>query len=165
MAFDAFIKIHGIEGECSDSRHVGWIEVIRYGMGVKQTISTTASSAGGVSAERADFSDCIIRKLLDKSSPKLALACAAGTHIDQIVLELCRAGTDKVTCMTYTLKNCLIRKLFTTDGSDTMANFPAETVKINYGKIEWRYTQQKRRGGGVSGHSVFGWDLQRNCKM
>ena len=165
MAFDAFMKIDGIEGESTDDKHQGWIELIRYGTALKQTVSTTVSSAGGASAERADFSDFLIRKFIDKSSPKLALACADGTHIDQIVVELCRAGTEKVTFMTYTLKNCLIRKVITTNGNDTAANFPAETVKINYGRIEWRYTQQDRKGGGASGYSVSGWDLQRNCKM
>lgn len=53
--FDAFIKIDGVEGESTDDKHSGWIEVIRYGMGVKQTVSTTASSAGGATAERVDF--------------------------------------------------------------------------------------------------------------
>ncbi|MCP3874696.1 MAG: type VI secretion system tube protein Hcp, partial [Desulfobacteraceae bacterium] len=71
MAYDAFIKIDGIDGESTDDKHHGWIEIIRHGMGVKQTVSTTASSAGGASAERADFSDFSIRKYLDKSSPKL----------------------------------------------------------------------------------------------
>ena len=165
MAFDAYLKIDGIEGESEDDKHWGWIELIRYGIGVKQTISTTASSAGSASAERVDFSDFLIRKFIDKSSPKLALACANGTHIDQIVVELCRAGTDKVVFMTYTLKNCLIRKVITTNGSDTTANFPAETVKINYGKIEWHYAHLRRKGGGVAGYSVSGWDLQRNCKL
>ena len=165
MAFDAFMKIDGIEGESTDDKHQGWIEFIRYGIGLKQTVSTTTSSVGGASAERADFSDFLIRKFIDKSSPKLALACADGTHIDQIVVELCRAGTDKVTFMNYTLKNCLIRKVITTNGNDTAANFPSETVKIKYGKIEWCYTQQKRKGGGASGYSVYGWDLQRNCKI
>jgi type VI secretion system secreted protein Hcp len=80
--FDAFVKIDGIEGESTDAKHQGWIELVRFGIGVKQTISSTVSSAGGASAERADFSDFILRKYLDKSSPKLALACAAGTHID-----------------------------------------------------------------------------------
>jgi len=93
MAFDTFIKIDGIDGESTDDKHQGWIEVIRFGTGVKQTVSIIASSAGGATAERAEFHDFMIRKLLDKSSPKLALACAAGTHIDEIVLELCRAGT------------------------------------------------------------------------
>lgn len=165
MAFDAFFKVDGIEGESTDANHKGWIELIRYGMGVKQTVSTTAGSAGGAGAERADFSDFVIRKLIDKSSPKLALACADGTHIDQIIVELCRAGTDKIPFMTYTLRNCLIRKLITTNGNDTAANFPAETVKINYGKIEWRYAQQNRNCGVVTGNVASGWDLQRNCKM
>jgi type VI secretion system secreted protein Hcp len=165
MAFDTFMKIDGIEGESSDDKYKGWIEVIRYGIGVKQTVSIVASSAGGASAERADFSDFVIRKLMDRSSPKLALACAAGTHINQIIVELCRAGTEKIPFMTYTLKNCLIRKVITTDGNDTIANFPAETVKINFGKIEWRYAQQRRQGGGAAGYSVSGWDLQRNCRM
>lgn len=165
MAFDAFMKIDEIDGESTDVKHPGWIEIIRYGTGVKQTVSTTASSAGGASAERADFSSFTIRKLLDKSSPKLALACAAGTHINQIVIDLCRAGADKVSFMTYTMKNCLIQKVITTKGDDTAANFPSETVKINYGAIQWRYTQQKRQGGGAAGNVATGWDLQRNCKM
>lgn len=163
--FDAFVKIDGIEGEGTDEKHQGWIELVRFGIGVKQTISSTASSAGGASAERADFSDFILRKYLDKSSPKLALACAAGTHIDQIVVELCRSGGDKLTFMTYTMKDCLISRVRTTSGSDTAGNFPAETVKINYGKIEWAYTQQKRAGGGAAGQVAAGWDLEKNCKL
>jgi type VI secretion system secreted protein Hcp len=165
MAFDAFMKIDGIEGESADAKHPGWIEIVRYGTGVKQTVSTAPSSAGGATAGRADFSDFLIRKYLDKSSPKLALACAAGTHIDQIVVDLCRAGTDKISFMTYTLKNCIIRRVITTNGNDTAAKFPAETVKINYGAMQWLYIQQKRQGGGAAGNVATGWNLQRNCKM
>jgi hypothetical protein len=82
MAFDAFVQISGIEGESTDEKHLEWIEIIRFGVGVKQTVSNTASSCGGACAERADFEDFIFRKLLDKASPKLAQACAAGTHIN-----------------------------------------------------------------------------------
>ncbi len=165
MSFDCFIKIDNIEGESTDDKHQGWIEVLRYGIGVKQTVSTTASSSGGASAERADFTDFKFKKFLDKSSPKLALACAAGIHIDKIAVEVCRAGTDKVTFMTYTLTNCLISRIDTTSGGDTSGKFPAEMVKINYGKIEWAYTKQKRAGGGAAGQVAAGWDLQRNCKI
>ncbi len=165
MPFDCFLKIDNIEGESSDSKHQGWIEVLRYGIGVKQTVSATASSAGGASAERADFSDFSFRKYLDKATPKLTLACADGTHIDKIVVELCRAGTDKVTFMTYTLSNCLISQIDTTSGNDTGANFPAETIKINYGTIEWKYVRQNRKGGGAIGNVATGWNLQKNCKL
>ena len=76
MAFDTFIKIDGIEGESTDDKHAGWIEVISFDSGVSQRTSATASSAGGGSAERADFDDFSFVKQLDKASPKLAMAFA-----------------------------------------------------------------------------------------
>lgn len=161
MAFDAFIKIEGIDGESTDDKHPGWIEMLNCGVSVKQTVSRTASSAGGASAERADFLNFNFSKLIDKSSPLLALACAAGTHIDSITIEFCRAGTDKVTFMEYRLSDCLISEVTMAAAGD----FPMETVDIDYGKIEWRYVQQKRQGGGAAGNIGAGWDLERNCKM
>jgi hypothetical protein len=32
-------------------------------------------------------------------------------------------------------------------------------------KIEWKYTQQNRRGGIAAGNVAAGWDVQRNCKV
>jgi type VI secretion system secreted protein Hcp len=93
MAYDAFIKIDGIEGESADERHAGWIEIRSYDWTVSQMASRTASTAGGASVERADFSPFFFSKLLDKASP--GLACANGIHIGTIVVELCRAGGDK----------------------------------------------------------------------
>jgi type VI secretion system secreted protein Hcp len=165
MGFDAFLKIDGIDGESTDEKHSGWIELIRFGISVRQVVSTTASSSGGASAERTDFSDFKIRKLLDKSSPKLALACAAGTHIDKIIVELCRAGTAKQPYMVYTMKNCIISRVTTTSGSDVGGKFPAETVHINFGRIEYSYIQIDRKGGGPMGNVAGGWDLQRNCRI
>jgi type VI secretion system secreted protein Hcp len=161
MAFDTFIQIAGIEGESSDDKHQNWIEIISYGSGLAQSVSSTASSVGGASAERADFHDFTFTKQLDTASPKLAIACADGTHIDTIIVELCRAGTDKVKFMEYKMTNCLISSIMTSGGGD----FPTEEVAINFGKIEWSYTQQKRKGGGASGNVAAGWDLQKNAKV
>jgi type VI secretion system secreted protein Hcp len=54
MSFDAFVKLGCIENESTDSKHSGWIEVIQFNTGLSQMVSTTASSAGGAGAERAD---------------------------------------------------------------------------------------------------------------
>ncbi len=102
MAFDAFLKIEGIQGESTDANHKDWIEIISYGIGVIQPTSASASTAGGASAERATFRDLTVKKSLDKASPKLALYCADGTHIKEVVLELCRAGGEKMKYMQYT---------------------------------------------------------------
>jgi type VI secretion system secreted protein Hcp len=161
MAFDAFIKVDGIEGESTDDKHSGWIEVLSCDVKVSQKISSTASSAGGASAERADFADFSFVKQIDGSSPKLALACADGTHINNITIEFCRAGTEKIKFMEYRLTNCLISEVEMVARGD----FPVEKVNINYGKITWTYTRQNRQGGGARGNVSSGWDLQKNCKV
>jgi type VI secretion system secreted protein Hcp len=161
MAFDAFIKIDGIEGESTDGKHQDWIEVLFHDFGISQKVSRTASSAGGASSERASFQDFNFIKLLDKASPQLALACADGTHINEIVIELCRAGTEKIKFMEYRMGNCIISKFVAESGGD----FPFEKVGINYGKIGWSYVQQRREGGGAAGNVAAGWDLQKNCKV
>jgi type VI secretion system secreted protein Hcp len=84
MAFDTYVIIEGIVGESTDEKHAGWIEVISFETKVRQKISSTAGSAGGASTERADFESFSFSKLIDKATPKLALACADGTHIDNI---------------------------------------------------------------------------------
>lgn len=162
MAFDAFIKIAGIDGESSDDKHQGWIEISTFNSGLTQAVSSTASSSGGASAERANFHDFSFTKQLDIASPALALACADGTHIDEIVIELCRAGTEKVKFMEYKLTNCLVSGV-TVQGAGA-GELPTESVSIDFGKISWAYTQQKRAGGGAAGNMATGWDLQKNCK-
>lgn len=162
MAFDAFVKIEGIEGESTDEKHQGWIELLSCDTRITQKVSTTASSAGGASAERANLLDLNFIKQVDKASPKLALACADGTHINTITIEFCRAGTDKVKFLEYKMSNCIISDYqMTADGRD----FPIEGISINYGKIEWSYTQQKRKGGGAAGQVAAGWDKEKNCKV
>ena len=161
MSFDGFIKIDDIEGESTDDKYQGWIEALYFETEINQKISSTASSAGGASTERADFGDFVFTKYLDKASPKLALACAAGTHIDEILVELCRAGTDKMKYMSYKLTNCLISKIKTSGEG----NIPTELLKVNFGGIEWCYTLQKRQGGGSAGNIAAGWNLEKNCKL
>ena len=161
MAFDAFAMIDGIEGESTDEKHQGWIELLNYNVGVNQKVSSTASSAGGAGAERGDFEDFSFEKALDKSTPKLALACANGTHINNITIVIYRAGSDKIKFMEYRLTNCIISKVETESGGA----FPFDKVSINYGKIQWIYTQQKRAGGVAAGQIASGWNLQKNRKV
>lgn len=161
MAFDTFVRIDGIEAESTDGQHRGWIEAFNFKVAVKQRISTTASSAGGATAGRADFEPLNFTMLTDKASPKLYLACAAGTHIDEIVVEACRAGGDRVPFMNIRLQNCIIKRIFTIgDG-----RYPVESVSIDYGRIFWVYLQQSRTHGGPVGQVAAGWSREKNCRL
>jgi len=157
---DAYMKIDGIEGECADRKHQGWIEIQDFDFCVAQKVSKTASSAGGASAGLADFSEFTITKLLDQSSPLLAQACAQGRHIDSILIELWRA--DKVKYMTYRLTNCIISTV-STHSED--GEFPEEEVALNAGRFEIVYTQQSKSKGLALGQVVGGWDRTRNCRV
>ena len=165
MAFDAFLKVDGIPGESTDDAHPESIEILSYSAGVSQTASGSASSGGGASAERADFQDFSVVKALDKASPKLAVACADGTHIPTVTLELCRAGGDKVKYMEYKLSDCIVSSFRPGGSSGGAETLPLEEVSFNYGKIEWTYTQQKRADGSGGGQVASGWDLEKNAKV
>src|SRR5438045_2802440 len=96
MAFDCFLKVDGIDGESTDAKHPNWIEILSYNHGLNQPASAVASSAGGAGSGRVNMQDFSIVKHLDMASTKLAVACAKGTHIPAIVMEICRAGGDKL---------------------------------------------------------------------
>ncbi len=162
MAADNFLKIEGIKGESTDGKHKDWIEVLSFNWGVSQMASSTASSSGGGSVQRADFQDLAIVKLMDSASPLLFKACAEGAHCDEVKLELCRAGGDKLKYMEYKLTDVIISSVSIGGGG---GGEPTESVTFNYGQIVQTYTKQARKGGGAAGNTVAGWDLTANQKV
>jgi len=167
MAIDAFLKIDGIPGESMDDREKNNIEILSYSTGIAQSATRSKSSHGGGSSGRADFDDFHVVKALDSSSPKIALACANGTHIKDVILSLYRSGGDKLKYMEYKLQNCIISSYHPSGSSegDADESIPIETISFNYGKIQWTYTQQKRGDGSGGGNVSAGWDLEQNKKM
>ena len=165
FAYDGFLKIDGIEGESTDDKHAGWIEVLSYSHGISHPRD----------AGRADHQDFSIVKELDKSSPKLNLYCCAGSHIPYIQFNLRRAGEDEQVYMEYKMTDAIICsvqpvgpvlaqgysdiefKNFTlTLGGESL---PLEEVTFNYGMIEWTYIMS-------DGNSIYtGWDVDANTPI
>jgi type VI secretion system secreted protein Hcp len=162
MAFDAFLKIDGIPGESTDDKHKNWIEVLSYHHGLTQPVSSTASSAGGASAERVNFGAFSISKLVDKATPKLFEACCTGKHIKEITLEVCRSGDDKQKYLEIKMEQVLITSYSHAAKEDTKSEFPAETVSFMPGKFSVTYNQQGRGDGTLIGNIAAGWDLTSN---
>jgi type VI secretion system secreted protein Hcp len=157
MAFDAFLKIDGIDGESTDDKHKEWIEILSYSHGVSQPTSATLSSGGLRSAERSDHQDFSIVKTLDKASPKLNLFVSSGAHIPEITLELCREGEDRQCYMKYRLTGVIVSAV-QPEGS-TQSDKPLESVSFNYGKIEWIYTETDPETGTAKGDVRASWDV------
>jgi len=162
MAFDAFLKIDGIDGESTDDKHQKWIEILSYSHGLSQPLSGSRSTSGGATAERCDHSDFSVVKALDKASPKLALFCCNGKHIPTVKLELCRAGEKKEKYMEYVMSDVIVsgvRKGGSAQGGESL---PLEEVTFNYGKIEWNYVEIDHKTGKPGGNVNAHWDVVAN---
>jgi type VI secretion system secreted protein Hcp len=160
--FDAFLKIDGIPGESTDDKHKDWIEILSFDFGMIQPSSATDSSAGGGTTERVDLEDMDLVKHLDKASPKLYELCCNGKHIKDATLELCRAGGDKTKYLEVKMEQVVISSARPSGKSEGSDGFPTEKISLNFGKVKWTYTQQKRADGSGGGNVAGGWDLTAN---
>ena len=79
MASDIFAKLGDIKGESIDDKHKDEIEVLSFSWGVTNPGSISFAGGGGVG--KATFQDLIIVHKIDKASPLLMKACAAGAHL------------------------------------------------------------------------------------
>jgi type VI secretion system secreted protein Hcp len=163
--FDTFLSIEGIPGEALDSNHKDWIEVLSFSQEMQQPTSSTRGSAGGAATGRTVHGDFKITKFIDKSSPKLYDALSTGKHIKKVKLEVCRAGGSQLKFYEIAFDEVLISRIQISApemrgaaaGNDDL--LPTEDVWINYGKVEWTYTQQKRPDGSGGGNVTAKFDL------
>jgi type VI secretion system secreted protein Hcp len=160
MAFDAYIQIENISGEALDEKYSKWIEVLSYDFGVSQSISATASSAGGATSGRTSVTNFTFSKYLDSASCKLMEASCTGQHLKEVKLALCRAGGDKLKYYEIILEEVIIAEY--SQSVDT--GVPLEVLQLNYGRIKTTYTQQQRLDGGGGGNIAGGWDRISNKK-
>ncbi len=157
---DAYLKISSIPGESTAANFKDWIEVLSFAHHVSQPAAASVSTAGGASVGRCEHGDFTINKELDKASPLLAQQCSEGKHIPEVTLVLCRSTEGgQVQYMEYKLTETIISSVAVSGQSQGL---PVETVAFNYGKIEWKYTIQKRAGGGGGGNTTGSWNLQTN---
>jgi type VI secretion system secreted protein Hcp len=159
QGFDTFMKIDGVDGESLDSKHTGWIELLGFSHGMNQPSSGTRGSAGGAATGRTIHHDFVITKYVDKASPKLYEAVSNGKALKKITIEACRAGGSQLVYYSVVLEEVLISNVTVHKGSGSAQDLPVEEISLNYGKIEWTYTQQKRADGSGGGNVTAKYDL------
>jgi type VI secretion system secreted protein Hcp len=159
--FGCFVQVKDIPGECSDKGHEGWIQALSYSHGVSQRAAGAISGTGGISGQLADHSDFTIVKTLDKSSPKLALACCKGEAIGDVTVELCRAAGDKSKYMQYKMSDVIIRTARPSGSAKGSDDLPLEEIHFAYAKIEWTYTEFDTKNK-PKGDVKASWDLATN---
>jgi type VI secretion system secreted protein Hcp len=153
MAVDCFLKIDGIQGESTDSKHKDEIKVLSWSWG--ESVATAAGAAGRTG--RVSIQDFRFSKTVDKASPKLMLACASGQKIKDAVLS-CRKAGGTQDFLTVTLTEVTVSSYEIADGA---AADPTDQFVLHFAKIQFDYVQQKP--DGTKGASTeAGWDVKNN---
>jgi type VI secretion system secreted protein Hcp len=156
-ALDYFLKIDGIPGESTDSKHKGEIEVLSWSWG--ETHPAPAGGGGGGGAGKVEMTDLHVSANFTKASAQLLLACASGKHFKNAVLAGRRGGAKaQGDFLTFSLTDVLVSS-FQTGG--TTAEAPLDSVSLNFAKIEVTYKEQTAKGGSATPVRV-GWDRKKN---
>jgi type VI secretion system secreted protein Hcp len=158
MAVDYFLKIEGIPGESKDSKHKGEIELVSFSWG--ETNPLAGGIGGGGSAGKVQIQDFSFTKRIDKSSPKLFLACAKGDHFKEAILVARKAGGPQQEFFKYRFTDVVISS-YQTGGSAQAEDAPLDQISFGFGKIQVEYRPQKP-DGSLDAPIKAGWDVVQN---
>lgn len=100
----------------------------------------THPSGGGGATGRAEIKEIEVTKRVDKASAKLVSFCATGKHIPSATITLRKAGNGQQKYLQIKLETVLVSSYQTSSQSDT----PTESVSLNFSKIKFDYTPQKK---------------------
>jgi len=161
--FDAFLKIEGIDGESTDDKYTGWIQVDSFSWG-ETNAHTVSSATTGAGAGKVDMQDLHVTKVSDKSSPTLFFDCAAGNHYPTATLICREAGGNQIEFLKYEFQPPLFVSSFQMSGSQGMDK-PTESLTLSYGTIKITYQPQASADGSAQGPIQNGWDRTKNKKL
>ena len=136
-AVDYFLKIDGVDGESTDDKHKGEIDIESFSWGVTQTAPRSFGGGGGTG--KAQFHDFTFTKAVSKASPVLFQACASGQHIKQAVFIGEAAGsTDRGgnQFLKYTFSDILVSS-FKEGGS---ADLVIDAAALTYASVKTEAT-------------------------
>lgn len=147
-----YVKFADIDGESKDQSHDKWCDILSF----NQVIHKPGGGATGATRRRAEAtSDIILRKQIDKTSPKIQEAMLRGTILPTIEIHIEKplASGVPVIYYTYELTNAQITDYYIGDErrkeeqlEPLEATVPIEEIKITYEEIKVRYTEFDEHG-------------------
>ena len=158
-AVDYFLKLDGIEGESTDAKHKGWLDVDSWSWG--ESLPTTPATGSGAGVGKVRFDAFQFTTRVSKASPKLFLACASGQHIKEAQLVGRKAGKAQQDFLTWTLSDVLVAA-YQTGGTEQ--ELPMDAVSLNFTKVSVSYKAQKA-DGSLDTAVTAGWDSKTNKKV
>jgi type VI secretion system secreted protein Hcp len=157
---DYFLQISGVEGESTDAKHKGWLDVDSFSWSETQTV--TGSGGSGAGAGKVSMQDFHFVTKVSKASPVLFLACASGQHLKEAKLVARKAGKGQQEFLSWTFSDVLVSGYQT--GGHEAADVPVDQVSLDFAKVRVEYRAQKA-DGSLEPPISAGWDTKTNTKL
>ena len=137
MAAEIFAKLGDIQGESTDDRHKGEIEILSYTWGLAHPVA-----AGGAVTGRATFQNVSFTHHIDKASPKIMEACALNRRLPEARITHRRPGGAQPEYLTLKLTNVVVTSVSL---SDTVGG-GIENVTLAFAQVDFEYKPQRPDG-------------------
>jgi type VI secretion system secreted protein Hcp len=140
---DYFLRVDGILGESLDDRHRDWIDLLTFSWGVSSSLNPLVTSPG-TPASKSKPADFVFVANSSRASPRLFLACARGTKINNVLLEVVKAGADRFTYLKVLLQDVRVASYNQAPSADF--GIPLDVVNLRYVKITETFVPQTPTG-------------------
>lgn len=161
MAFDAFLKIKGVDGEATAKGYEKAIELYSFSWGASNPTTIGMGSGGG--AGKVSLSSFNIMKRTDVASAPLFTKCCTGEHLPEVLCVLRKAGgANPLEYLTYKFTEVYVDSI-QWSGSSGGDDTPSESVSLTFAKVEVTYKQQDDKGGAAKTIGA-NWDLRTVSK-
>ncbi len=151
MAFDAFLKIDGIDGESQVRGFEKWIELLSFSWGAEILADT---GGGGIVSGKVSPKAFSFVKLTDTASPAIFIKMAAGSHFDKVSLACRKAsgvpadplGNSSDAFVKIDFSDVLFSS-FSEGGTTATDQRPMESISFAFSKIEFSVAANLPGGG------------------
>jgi type VI secretion system secreted protein Hcp len=146
----AYLQIGDLEGDVTEANHTKWIALKSVSHPITRSIR---SGAKGVERSQGSTTvgDYHVVRMADRSSPKLAEACAGGKYFKSATIDLCNVINGKVVKFySHKLTNVVVTSysFHGTEDSDPPAT---EEITLNATKLDWEYSINDKNSGESKG--------------
>jgi type VI secretion system secreted protein Hcp len=155
---DYFLRVDGIPGESLDDRHPDWIELLTFSWGVSSSVNPLVP-LNGPPASKSIPVDFSFIAFTSRASPKLFLACARGTRINNVLLEVVKAGAERRVYLRVHLQDVRVASFNEAPGDDGL---PLDVVRLRYATLTDTYVPQLA-DGRPGPPVVAGFDFAANA--
>lgn len=147
----AYVKIGNIQGEATSEDHKDWIIIESMSAPIHRSLPQGAKDMQRVRGETV-LGDVVLVRELDKSSTKLAEACANGTFYPEVQIDFCTTVKNKQEpYLTYKLKDVIVSG-YNFHGNASGDPQPTEEVSLSFTEIEWNYVVIDHKTGDKKGN-------------